>query len=532
MSKYIKGVNSNLGGEFSYDLGPKTLVIAPNQGGKTRLVNAVSLAVRAEGIKIKKKETDLMVFKPIEDKELWVDAEISDGETISWFAEGSTAKASKAKWTRDEPLGTMVFEVAQAVLDGTPEKLRKAILSSLHVGIEKDSIYNSIASDIWPMLDKHWPVGRDVLDIDEFDVLQKQVSSQASMITKQVKALDGDVENIPGMTEDQEAEYTSLLEQKAISGISKEQLESMREQVSGLETEVTNVRKRLEASKVSGDSTALQLARSALGTTTALQVFLKERDRVEFSCPLCGTTASKEQLEARVEKLQRALTMLNAQAEKLSARDEDKRRLEYLRGQLDQLRNRVQQSVVAEPIDENRLNELRRIKDSQERIQSMIRHKADLAQEKSDLDLIKKALKAQSEKTVAANETAFSEKVTSYLPADETAEVKLKEGRRKVCRIYLTSARGTIEMRALSGAESAILVTAVASALYGEGDFRLLVIDDKWFDPVRIRDLLASIDASMLIPTEGPTQAIVCAAQWEGAYPDEWKVLDLRKGGQ
>ncbi len=530
MSKHIKEINSNVGGEFSYQLGPKTLVVAPNMGGKTRLVNAVSLAVRGEGVSIRKKEVELMVFKPEADKELWVDAEMSDGETVTWHAEGSTAKASKAKWSRDEPVGTMVFEAANNVLSASPEKLRQAILNSLRVVIQKEDIYQKLVSDLWPIVDKHWPVGKDVLEIDEFGEVLEAISSQLRTVSKQLKAITGDVDSSESMTAAEEEEYGRLLDQKAVASITSEQMESMRSQVDSLTTEIETVRARLEKSNQTADTSALHLVTSATSAAKALLEVTEARGKTEFKCQLCGSQTNRDALLGRLELLAVAHGKLESQAKAVQAREEDKRQLAYLRGQLDQLRNRVQMAVVAEPVNTGRLEALRKKHDAAEQLKGLFRYKAKLTQEEGDLKSVKKVLKEQEDTTLTQNEQTFSERVSQFLPLGEKAQVTLREGRRKVCRIYLTSGRGTVELRALSGAESAILVSAVSSALYQDGDFRLLVIDDRWFDPVRMQDLIASIDSSMKDDSKGPTQAIVCAAQWDGPFPSDWTTLDLRKG--
>lgn len=136
-SNTITAIETNLkskdGEPYTVQLGARTLLVGPNEGGKTAIGQACQLAIGgvASGLPFRKGEVraveHLQALRPETAKTLWAKAFLSNGDVAEWACEPGHKPKHNA------PGGDLVLpiEAIREAFSGTPDTARKFLTSML-----------------------------------------------------------------------------------------------------------------------------------------------------------------------------------------------------------------------------------------------------------------------------------------------------------------------------------------------------------------------------------------------------------------
>jgi len=543
---FAKHVESNVKGLLNHDLEPCTLIVGENRSGKSRVVDSLSLALTgtARSAGLGKREIDLMTLKPLEDTSLRSRVDLSDGTVLRWTAEGTTAKAKRAEWLGQltdregetaihTPVAAIINEEAQALLRGDPKRIRAALLSRLGAELPTEELKGKIPAELWD----DWCGATDdtpgvLWDIDAILATEAALKKRKTAQRKELKLAEEVLEDEPEpLSPDEIEEFEALAAASARTGMTEEQINSMRARRDNLDADI-----RVLAAEVA----AMQPPPGALdhATVTALKqardvnIWLRQRMSnagvQQANCACCGT---KGVALRTLEDCAGAIGGILARSQDSLAQIEGQERkaagLRALKADRNALSKQLNQATLAEPVDQGRLAEL-------ERRQGAIEQRARAAETKVACEKAiqtAESLQATAKRIVGdlldSRVEGLEKRINAFLPRGTNCSIKLRDGSRDVCQIALKTGKDPArDLRALSGAERTLLVTAFASALLGDEHVNMIVIDEVWFDPKRLRELCKTLRKAVE-SDGGPGQAIVCAVSYKGKAPEGWKLIRL-----
>tara|TARA_R100001594_G_scaffold97585_4_gene131990 strand:- start:3851 stop:5173 length:1323 start_codon:yes stop_codon:yes gene_type:complete len=187
----IRKVRSNIKSneDWSAEIGPKTLLLGPNESGKSRIVEAIQLAVSGgvHGLFLKnstvKAGNQLSALGATFDKSLYAEVEFDDGTVSRWEME----KGKSPKQTGERYVALPVSGL-RAALTGSASSTRKFFASQLVPPIARKELEEALHSDeidITQPLDEVLPdMGPKQITIDEII----QAISDAGKMKRKAKA--------------------------------------------------------------------------------------------------------------------------------------------------------------------------------------------------------------------------------------------------------------------------------------------------------------------------------------------------------
>lgn len=530
---YVTRLASNVKHEpaKTVELAARTLVIGPNRSGKSALVDSLALVLtgvpRTEGLG--KRPNEILSLKPPEAKELTVSARLSDGTTLGWACKGSTAKASKPVWS-EAASGVFILEDAKALLQGDQKKLRAALLARLGATVDANDIWVRIPDaflgtwqEVVGVLDLRdstpWPIDKLLDGMGKID----DALREARKTLKALTTASG-TELLP-LSPEEAQELATLAAATAQTPLTPQQINELAVATGRLRESIMEQQALLDGTTPPDPSPQDQAVN--LGRARDVQAWvlaeLRARGLAQGRCVCCGTYTTIEQITGRAAELQALCAKVEGDRLAVVKYQRAAEEIEASKARLAGLEERIRQSTIAGEIDRDRFAALQHRSHAYE---AAIRAKEAQAGIESRVAILK-ALREPGEALVAAG---LDEKVAKLrvalqrgLPRGMTGDLALRDGNRQVCRVTLDGR----DIRALSGAERAIMLAAFASAIVRDDDpaVRLLVIDDVWLDGVMLSALLETLSG-----VEGPTQIVVCAAEYEGVVPVGWGVLKLGDG--
>lgn len=161
MSIYIKRITTNVkslrGTTQSWDLAPKTLIIGPNEAGKSAIAQSAQIIAEggAAGLLFRRGlvrlPSQLAALGP-QNQPLSVEAELSNGETIRFFAE----PGKKPKIDGDRNLGIGV-EAVRAAFSGAPDTIRQFLATHMDgTATSRAEVYRAVPPTYKPKLLQLW----------------------------------------------------------------------------------------------------------------------------------------------------------------------------------------------------------------------------------------------------------------------------------------------------------------------------------------------------------------------------------------
>lgn len=219
---YVNKIESNVksadGKKWSVDLGSKTLLVGPNESGKSAIVEALLLACTGStsGLFLRpgltKKNQDLIVLKPETEKDLFSAATftstlpIKDAERHNmgvWWGtsqdENGSIKRGKQEWSPNPFSVRFPLEELKTALRGSPDTAYRFLFENL-LGDKKYALqdllsYPEILVDFGslkpylPDLGFEWTKESSIVGVDFLEIIHK-ISSKRKKISAEAKQLE------------------------------------------------------------------------------------------------------------------------------------------------------------------------------------------------------------------------------------------------------------------------------------------------------------------------------------------------------
>jgi len=533
----------------SFVLGPLTLLVGPSGSGKTSLVDAIGLALVGESPTrgLGKAATNLKRALPANAEALRANIELSTDEAISW---GLGRADGKPVWSCADgfaipsvslllPTPGVMLSVSSALdlLLGYDKSRLLALLDAVPsteisvTGIAP--LVRDMDRELSVRLEGMLPEEGTTISPAQLRVVVKAVDTITSEFTKALAACEA-FSLGAGLSNAEEIELAAseqAFSLQAGAEFIRRETARCEKQLAAAETEIAETRKLVEAS-VPGYFQGREVVDRTVGLLRSTVARLEARSALSGRCPGCGGDHSLSQFEARIEQFEAALGQ-GAVA---------------IQGHLDQLavnatkRDRLVTSLVV-------LSELLTAYGAGEAFHPA--RLVELRHRKGEAALSiaagsRAAVLARCKKTLGAVEGALLESAGRAAP--EAAEIVRRRANRvlprgREMRIACDGTRVHIGQSlnkgpivpcgALSGSERIILAAAFALALQAKraAPVSLLVLDEMMVDRKTLKLVLTGLSKAF-DSDAGPTQIIVCAAEWSGKAPAGWIVREVVEESQ
>ena len=510
---YVSSLVTNCKGEFSAKLEPCTLLVGPNASHKSGAIAALELGLTGR-CDLGALPSTLLELAPLGEP-LRAALALSDGQAIAFSIAGSTAKASKPVWN-GQGIGAVLSREVADILKSDAKYLRAALLRVAAGDLDIASLaaayipvaFQSVWSDIASGIDS----------VDGLAELPKLIKSRIRDLTVTVPVEIGPSEPVDSDVIAQLLSELAMVEMKL--------------RIKRLRARRTDLATRAGAGLVAGRVTPEQLA-SATSLVEAADYVASWLARSNEACPTCGAPsfaqdrarghADRAGMRVRIDAAKKNLVsnlsigaqseLCNIDAQLVNTGNlEIAESAEELRNQLDRLTNRITEL-------EYRKQHNAMYAEVQERARAT----------QKQIDVLRTIGKAVDQMIVHELEGAISRFVdlASVVLMPDRLALDLYDGGRQVCRLGIEQANEQVRSwRALSGAERARCLSAIASAWSARSDaqVRLVVVDDVWLDERSLAGLCEGL-ARVVGKPGGPTQAIVAAVAVK-SVPKGWHVVD------
>jgi len=541
---YVESIEANVKGQFSYDLGPKTLVVGDNRSGKTRITEALSLALTgvARTPYLTKYDYEVIALKPLSAKKLFAQASLSDDGLARYELSGSTAGTAKKKHTVisgegtpvPQPAAVVVSDLVQTLMRGDSKKLSHAILRTYGQPI----LAEILLADCPPQLREQCknlfdrPDTDDAIDATKIIEVIESLDKTLYALRREAKGIETALNHLTDdpLTDDEITQLGLLNAALAGKDLQQRVKDQLLKQKSRLEAEIERIRG--EIALLDDAPTAainVQLLNNVHVVLGNLERLMREKGAERCACPVClSPDVTLTQFEVTRERVHDGLNYY-----------QDVRDLTHIERQLLQLQEELDRLERTPALGE--------FGDDPERIQGLI---AALEQKRADTNravelrfrqqqcsanieeyvAIQKILRSIIRRMLRSAVRPFCEAVNEVLPSGFKVDLILKAGRRDVCHLALDAPSAVPHLSgSLSGAEIALLTVAVAHALarVAWSYVRMLIIDDVWIDANIMRTLVEAVDRLFTVTDRVIDQVVVCAVKAEVPLPDDWKKIAL-----
>jgi len=546
---FVKSIESNVKRGVKAELGPRTLIIGPNGIGKSSIVNAIELALsgRASDV-VGRAEVargiDLLALAPEADDSLWAKAVLSSGEGANWRCEKNLKTGGAREATHDIPRDVRVtFPVREvrAALEGKPETARVWLLGRIGSLVTEAAVtgllpedLRSAYSDICRSLGGT-PVAK-LLEAREIVARQlRTLSSDAKAAEKLadelgaglgVEPTEADIEAARDAAREaaKATVVTGWTDPAPLRAIAEQKVAAYQQSLAAL-----NEAKAQVGDAPVADDNIVKL-REALVRVMAFTV----QNRTD-ACLVCGTAGIDH---ASIVGRAQGLVGTVAQDTQVA---EARKRVAMLEATVDAAKRAAHDAVVAfqtaasvpapthDPVAsqaalreaEERLRQLENARGGWQGVRAAKARARDATMRQrlySDLrDAISEAIGSLLERS----RKEFIARVQKLLPESDVFDLVLSDGDREVCKFGFVR-EGNLHT-AVSGAEWARLTLALAAAVASdeERDVSLLTPEERAFDPVSLRAVMAGL-------SDAPGQVILTSpVAPQGRTPKGWTVIDL-----
>lgn len=560
MSVYVKNVRSNVkssdGLLWEIELGEKTLIVGANGKGKSRVVNAVELALTGRASDLAGKtdvarEADLLALAPGRNANLYSEATLSSGEVVTFGVEyvgaGKTRKADHdvPVWFPKEEL--LPVRAVREAMVGSADAACRQFLSWAGAGSGR-VVTDMLSPSLLPAYTRLAALnaGADLTGL-ESAARKKKLEANAS-----VKALENALSSAgssQAAPDDADIAAAQQASQDARAVMVKAQAAQMRANAAQRTSLLVQQVAELEAAQAEADAVHAQwgeyvasLPRPETGTALAehlLQLLDHAAKHKYDDCLMCdGTpgaaffadrhTQVNEAIGARMKRAsdyaaaEANLRMAHTQANTVASK------LFYVRKALEAAAEPTDESdapdyasaAAAYDAAENKLRQLQTAKASWQSYRGIMVQldaaRADAATWKSLEDALGQAGRILLTDALSA----FKTKVQSFLPATDVFGMTLSEGAREVFQAGFT--RDGVLHTALSGAEWARLTLAMASAILpAQSKLAVITPEERAFDPKTLAAVMKSL-------ANAPGQVIITSpVAPSGKVPAGWTVVEL-----
>jgi energy-coupling factor transporter ATP-binding protein EcfA2 len=555
---YVEKVSSNVkssdGLLWEAELGPRTLIVGANGKGKSRIVNAIELALTGRASDLAgradvAREADLLMLASGRASNLYACAHLNTGETATYAVEYVGAgKARKADhdvpdWLARQEL-LPVRAVREAML-GSADTACRAFLGWAGKAAERnlaDMMSPSLAGAL-----QRLQTLAPMAGVGELESTARKKKLEANATVKAYESISMPVSVLP--TEDQLAHAREAAQTaravlvKAQSAQARAQARVRREQQAQT---VALLRKEAQAAvKVQAEWAEFMVTVEAPSGQTAVAKQLL--DLLAFTvaggdgdCLMCGAEPGVEHLRARHaainaavgEAMQKANQHAGYAAQARAAQlamDSAAAKLSYAQDALDAMTD-----MVGDEGDAVSYADAAAACDAAEEVlRNMQAARAAWGQYKSGLAQLDAA--RQDAATWKSLEDALSQagrllltdalddykrRVQGFLPGTDAFAMRLSEGAREVFQAGFE--RGGVLHTALSGAEWARLTMAMSAAILPTGaKLAVLTPEERAFDPKTLAAVMKSLSNT-------PCQVVITSPiAPSGKIPAGWTVVEL-----
>lgn len=550
---HIKRVRGNLKAGADVEIGPKTLIVGPNGSGKSTIVNIIELALTSRAGDIAgrtdvAREVDVMQLAKDGAELLKAEAEFDNGAIASYSVEGTTAKAKKAVAQRGGEVGhadVLPIRVLREALLGSPETARKFLIGK----VGGDVTPEDVATMLPEQFRGHW---------DTFCGLQASGTRDvATLLPKAIESAGARAREAAGEAK------TAREAQKLVSGgraapPSASEIQSVRREIDSLQQALESIAARRDRDgrlvRVAGDiakaETELDGIERAIADKTKVERTLfaqlkpfgpevrpalqcMQASVLHGECLVCG---GKPPTEAEVREIESAVQQndaagaehrrVRAELEKLEA--QKKRLIEHateLVAEEDRLR-----AIDGLPVDpalegdvrarldtaQNKLVELRAAQGAWDAVQKAEAKAIDSERIAGEWAGFKEACEKAMAMTLDKALGAFVQKVQAGLPKGDVFDLRLRDGEREVVKFGLV--RGGQLHTALSGAEWARVMAAMAGACVPAGKYAILIPEERAFDASTLAAVMRALESS-------PHQVVLTSPTAPKTTPKGWTVV-------
>lgn len=545
----IRKVSGNVKKGCNAEIGPKTLIVGPNGSGKSTIINTIELALTARVSDIAgrvdiAREADVMSLAQNGAGELEALATFDDGVVAAYRTSGSTAKAKKA--TGDKPSDRCHEEVLpirtlREALLGSPTTARKYLLSKVGGGSSRADVENLLPEpvrDAWRKASAGIPESIAAGDalvqvLESSGKAQRDATASAKAQREAAKLVsggraappsEGDVRNAKASRDDARKAYE---EAAALSNTAK-LLAETREDIAAVEAEIDSLEQTFT-------KTTAEL--EALGPKPVIQpIFehvvpvMKESCNVG-ECLCCGGSAPSADDIAAVEKHVYDLTQRGAAhvvhgavLDKVKAAfKKQSEKFEALTAKELQL---VDKALQTPNLDESRADfeqcdthytNLKTARDAWTSVQRAESAAIEAERQAQEWKALKESCEEAVALTLDSALRSFIASVQTHLPDGDVFDLRLRDGDREVVQFGLVRA-GHLHT-ALSGAEWARVMMAMANACVPAGKYACLIPEERAFDPYTLEDVLAALSGCQ-------HQVVIASPIPPKSIPAGWTVID------
>lgn len=549
---HIQKVRGNVKAGVDIEIGPKTLVVGPNGSGKSTLTNVVELALTSRASDISgrndvAREADVMSLVRNGEKQLYAEVEFDGGAVARYSTEGSTAKAKKASVARPAEFShedVLPIRTLREALLGSPQTARKFLLAKVGGGSMPD-VEALIPEQLRPQfqnlvrgLPKDTPVSDAIVQVIELAAKQQRDLVAAAKSNREAGKLvsggrvappsDEQIAHAKAKFDDMRVKLTAA--QTAANAEAK--FESITAMIERTERKADEIAVQLHDRRTRLNSMRLPREMPSI-LQHIFPVLVESHDAGECLC--CGgmapdaaaVDAVKEALDNAVDAragydaLAAEVKALSAEAVSVLAQ------LESLESEAAELRKAQSEvpdvDAASREYDaaENALADIRAAKNAWAAVQKAESAALDFDRQALEWKMLKEACEDAMGMTLDRALAVFVGRVQSYLPKTDVFDLRLRDGDREVVQFGLV--RGDLLHTALSGAEWARVMAAMASACVPDGRYACLIPEERAFDASTLKEVLTALGRT-------PHQVIVTSPVAPNAVPKGWTVV--RRGAK
>jgi len=511
---HIKKVTGTIKGGVDAVLTEKTLIVGSNGAGKSAIVNAVELALvgGASDIEGRAWVQDVKRLKRLGDS-VHVEATLDDDTTCSY-------RVNKSKADHKNGVGgSLPYREVREALTGSPAKAYKYLLTQCAAGLTLDEVLQRIPADLHDLY-KSVAIGSPVEGLLEAQEVAGKKARDAAKEAKGAKEAAGMAAQGLGPTvlESQIHEARLLLQnakQFEFDATNRQQLAANIEELEGLEGR-QEVLERWISRGAEG------LPSGAKERVDALyKVISYHLEKNSPTCGVCGNNFDRNVALQAMEQLQMWQTRI---AQESGSVQKYERELSLVKERIITLRVTLRSGELGpKAIDpgipvkqaEDQFNALTSRMGAHQHHQRLQGHILTLEQEADKWKALTELLNTLVKDFVDAGMAKFMTRVQMFLSDSDIFGMKLTKSD---CQIGLIR-NGQLNT-ALSGAEWARLLTAIACACASEG-VPVVIPEERAWD----RENLAK---TMRALTNAPCQILLTSTEKpKGKLPAGWSLVEI-----
>ena len=567
MTAYVTRIASNVKKGVCAELGKRTLIVGPNGAGKSSVVNSIELALGGYSSDVMgkaslKKPSDLMVLSA-DGKTLEVEAYLSDGTKATFYTEKTQTGAKRPKRTGPSAV-VFPFSEVTAHLTASAAKARTWFLQKIALEVSSKDVtacFPETAREAYSQrAEQCKTVNPHFTEVDALIYTMEAEAKKGRDSRAEVKAitslLDEMQDSMPSWPpteseiaalkiKEQEAMTAYSSEMRKSRGSTPQQVQESWERASRKVAELSQL-ESIYGVAVSHFS-EIQGRESDFNTHDAFYADIRRQlipvvelhARIEATeCLVCGSFVAPEVDDATLPYLS-SLEALRTANQSFDAFESAKGRVEEIQKNLVSSREQAQLSIeewkhltsilTVEDPGKIRASAAEHHKAMQKRMDAQahlskweeLSRLRDRVEEQQENEKKAKKLAKECQNVIRtllqSTISDFQKTVQVYLPSTDVFGLEV-DTKTDTCRFGLR--RGEVIVSALSGAEWARVITAIACATTPESQMAVFVPEERAFDPQTLGTVMRALG-------KAPGQVILTSTVSPDSAPEDWTILDL-----